>query len=89
MLFFFSRHIDYDLIVVTFHYAHIIYCITSLQALGQVGLVLNTVGNGDLRVLVNGRRWVFNPLCLKSAPDESLPQDLVVDSKKCPCVYAP
>ena len=32
-------------------------------------------GNGDVRVAVNGRRWVYNPLCLSLAPGETLMEE--------------
>ena len=32
--------------------------------------MLTVRGNGDIRVAVNGSRWVFNPKCLTPAPGE-------------------
>ena len=51
-------------------------CITTLcssflhQALGQAGRVVKIRANSDIRVAVNGSRWVFNPKCLTPAPGE-------------------
>jgi ankyrin repeat protein len=39
-------------------------------ALGQAGRVVKIRANGDIRVAVNGSRWVFNPKCLTPAPGE-------------------
>ena len=39
------------------------------QALGQVGVVIKEFSNGDVRVAVNGKRWIMNPCCLLPAPD--------------------
>ena len=43
-------------------------CLT--QALGQVGRVVKIRPSGDVRVAVNGSRWVFNPKSLTLAPGE-------------------
>ena len=40
------------------------------QALGQVGRVVKIRANGDVRVAVNGSRWMFNPKSLTLAPGE-------------------
>lgn len=44
--------------------------LSCLQSLGQVGRVLKVKANGDVRVAVNGERWIYNPQCLVSAPGE-------------------
>ena len=41
-----------------------------LQSLGLVGRLLKVRGNGDVRVAVNGSRWILNPHCLSPAPGE-------------------
>lgn len=35
-----------------------------LQTLGHIGKVIKVYGDGDLRVLVGGQSWTFNPACL-------------------------
>lgn len=42
-----------------------------LQALGQVGRVVNVFPSGDVRVKVNGKTWTFNPRCMEAAPGET------------------
>lgn len=34
------------------------------RSLGLIGVVLHVFGSGDVRVLVSGSIWTFNPLCL-------------------------
>ena len=41
------------------------------QSLGQVGRVMKVKANGDIRVAVNGSRWILNPKCLSPAPGET------------------
>ena len=43
-----------------------------LQALGQVGRVVNTIQGNSIRVAVNGRRWTLNPRCVFPAPGNAL-----------------
>jgi len=33
--------------------------------------VIKVQGNSDVRVAINGRRWIFNPLCLSLAPGKT------------------
>lgn len=40
------------------------------MSLGQVGRVMKIQSNGNVRVAVNGSRWLFNPKCLTPAPGE-------------------
>lgn len=54
---------------------------SSKQTVGQLGRVegVNTAGNAI--VIVKGRHWIFNPLCLSAAPDEKAP-DVEIQSMK-------
>lgn len=46
------------------------------QALGQVGRVVNFEADYDAQVVVNGRRWLFNPKCLDAASvDAAMDED--------------
>ena len=38
------------------------------QALGQLGRVVKLRSDDNVKVAVNGRRWIMNPLCLCPAP---------------------
>ena len=41
-----------------------------MQSLGQVGRVIKVQGNSDVRVAVNGKRWIMNPRCMVPAPNQ-------------------
>ena len=41
--------------------------------MGQLGLVEGVNNAGNAIVIVKGRHWIFNPLCLSAAPDEKAP----------------
>jgi hypothetical protein len=43
-------------------------------SLGQLGRVERFLNDGTAVVVVNGKRWAFNPLCVTSAPGEQ-PED--------------
>lgn len=44
------------------------------QCLGKLGTVIKLLPTGDLRVLVCGKRYIFNQACVKHAlPDEKPP----------------
>ena len=43
-----------------------------MQAVGQLGIVKGVNNGGDAIVVVKGRPWLFNPLCLSAAPDEKV-----------------
>ena len=45
------------------------------QSLGQVGRVIKVQGNSDVRVAVNGKRWIMNPRCMVPAPNQTLVED--------------
>ena len=46
------------------------------QSLGQVGRVVKVFPTGDVRVVVNGRTWTYNPHCIAHAPGENPPEAL-------------
>lgn len=50
-------------------------CVT-LQSLGQVGRVVRVHPDNDVRVIVNGRKWTFNPKCLVPAPNQVPQEDI-------------
>ena len=46
-------------------------CLSSSQLLGEVGRVYSVYSGGDVMVMVKGKSWVFNPLCLSPASDST------------------
>lgn len=38
------------------------------QTLGKIGKVTRVYDDGDLRVIVDGQTWTWNPLCLTPLP---------------------
>ena len=56
----------------TYTHTHALSNITTPQALGQLGRVQLVHDDGDVIVIVNGRRWTMNPACLLHAPGEKL-----------------
>ena len=69
---------------------YMITCNLSLspQSLGQVGRIIKVQGNGDVRVAVNGKRWIMNPRCMVPAPNLTPPEDNLglLDSDNC-CMH--
>ena len=53
------------------------FFLLSVQALGQVGRVIKVRPNSDVRISVNGQRWVVNPRCLTPAPEEVPPEEKI------------
>ncbi len=45
-----------------------IVAVDGLQALGKIGRVHKVYADGDLRVIVEGQTWTFNPACCSAAP---------------------
>ena len=66
--------VDDKLLIVTLH--------SHFQSLGQVGRVIKVQANGDVRVAVNGRRWVLNPHCMVPAPKQVPQEDISGKRKK-------
>ena len=50
------------------------------QSLGQVGRVVKVQANSDVRVAVNGRRWIMNPRCMVPAPNQTPQEDFLGES---------
>ena len=48
-----------------------------LQSLGQIGRIVKVQTNNDVRVAVNGRRWVMNPRCMVPAPSQIPREDTI------------
>ena len=51
------------------------------QSLGQVGRVIKVQVNSDIRVAVNGRRWVMNPKGMVPAPNQTPQEDFLGKNK--------
>ena len=49
----------------------ILACILSLQTAGQIGHVTKVYMTSCVQVYVQGRGWVFYPLCLEPAPGKT------------------
>lgn len=43
-----------------------------VQTVGQLGVVKGVSNEGNAIVVVKGRLWIFNPLCLSAAPGEKV-----------------
>ena len=61
-----------DVMACCYYYIALLH--TGLQSLGQLGRVKRVTADGAALVYVNGRRWLYHPLCLTSAPGEQ-PED--------------
>ena len=51
----------------------------NLQTLGKVGEVIKIDADGDVVVQFEGRKWCYNPACLKPAP--GLPVDSLSETE--------
>ena len=58
---------------------------THTQSLGQLGRFSLLMDEGSAVVRVNGRRWIMDPLCLLSAPEEQ-PED-EQSNRLCVCLF--
>ena len=52
------------------------------QLLGEVGRVYAVYSGGDVMVMVKGKSWVFNPLCLTHVSDLKEEEESEYDPRK-------
>ena len=36
---------------------------------------MKLLSQGDVKVFINGRRWIYNPRCFRAAPGEEPPKE--------------
>ena len=58
-----------------------------MQSLGQLARVVKVLPSGDVRISVSGRRWIFNPACLKRAPGEKVTETVGMCTAYLLCFY--